>query len=420
MSTADAPVREGERLDYMDILRGFAVLAIFAVNIKAMAMPFGYYMNPTIWPGEHDALIANLQAYIIDNKWRTNFTALFGAGLVLISMKADAAGAKSLGRILLRNSWLLVFGLIHLILIWHGDILTIYALSAYIALWFRNLSARVLGWCMAGMLTLGVVWASLAGMAPAFIPEMAAEMSGMFWGTDPEAVNAEIAAYSGGIGSHIETRLSGAVEFIGFYFFLGGFAPLTIGIMLAGMWLFKLGFYKGEWSAGNYLLLAVIGLALAWGLEALRQDYMEQEGWTFEAASMYMPVWNISGLAGAFGYAALVGWFYRIGVSFPPVAAAGRMAFTNYIACSLIGTTIFYGHAGGLFGQATLAQLMMIVAATWLAILIWSPIWLKYFHFGPLEWVWRSLTYWQVQPFRKARPVREEEEPDMDDEAVPE
>ncbi|NHK26872.1 DUF418 domain-containing protein [Parvularcula flava] len=415
MATADTPVREGDRLDYLDVLRGFAVLAIFAVNIKGMAAPFAYYMNASLWPGEYDLLVAEIQAFIIDNKWRTNFTALFGAGLVLISMKADAAGAKGTGRILLRNSWLLLFGVIHLLLIWMGDILTVYALTGFVAIWFRNLSGRTLGWCTLGIMIVALAWTSMFGVGPAFVPELGAEVSAIMWGSDPAVLDAETATYLGGVGGHIQNRLHSAFDYLVMYGLVGGQFLLTLSIMLAGMWLFKIGFYKGAWSGGNYLLLAIIGLALAWGLEALHANAMASSGWSFETFSIYTPVATIAGLVGAFGYAALVGFLLKIGLKLRPVAAAGRMAFTNYISCSLIGTTIFYGHAGGLFGQVTNLQLMGIVGVTWLAILIWSPIWLKHFHFGPLEWLWRSLTYWQVQPFR--RKARDEAPPERTESA---
>ena len=405
MAQMDAPVREGDRLDYLDILRGFAVLAIFAVNIKAMAAPFAFYSNASLWPGDYDQLVAQVQAFLIDDKWRTNFTALFGAGLVLIGMKAEASGVRGRGRILLRNSWLMIFGAIHLLLIWGGDILFAYALAGFLVLWFRNLSATIIGWVMLGLLLLSTVWVSGFGVMPALVPEVGAEVSGFLWGTNPDITAAELETYRGGVAGHLGDRWASAIMYIGLYYVMGGHLLQTIAIMLAGMWLFKIGFFRGAWSAGNYLMLAISALALSFGLEAMRQDYLARTDWSFEAYCFYTPVAEIAGYAGAFGYAALVGFFYRLGIRFPPVAAAGRMAFTNYIACSLSGTTVFYGHAGGLFGYLTLLQLMAIVAGVWLAILVWSPVWLRFLHFGPLEWLWRSLTYWKLQPLRRRAPT---------------
>ena len=121
-----------------------------------------------------------------------------------------------------------------------------------------------------------------------------------------------------------------------------------------------------------------------------------------------MWVGGIEGLLGAIGYAGLVNLFVRLGGALRPVSAAGRMAFTHYIACSLIGTTLAYGHAGGRLGEVTLAQAMIVVGITWLGMLIVSPLWLAVFRFGPLEWLWRSLTYGKVQPFMRSRGARRE------------
>jgi len=90
------------------------------------------------------------------------------------------------------------------------------------------------------------------------------------------------------------------------------------------------------------------------------------------------------------------------------LAAAGRMAFSNYIAQSLICTTLFYGYGFGLFGRLDYAEQLLVVAAVWAAQLAWSPWWLARFHFGPAEWAWRSLTYWRRQPFRRRSPERSE------------
>ncbi len=397
MTTVDAPVRKEDRLNYMDVLRGFAVMAIFIVNIKAMAAPFAFYSNATLWTGDNDQLIATIQSFLVDNKWRTNFTALFGAGLVLITAKSMEAGADASTRLRKRLFWLLIFGLFHLLFIWLGDILTIYALTGFLAMMFRNKSAASLAVWAFACLILGGIWSSGMTMSMPFIPDMGPT----FWGTNPEILKLEMDANLGGIIEQTLWRLQSSFGMILFFFVLGGFWLLTLGIMLAGMALFKAGFLKGEWSALSYLILAVIALGTSWGLEYYRHEVIEEAGWTFESYSFQAPAMTLAGLLGGFGYASLVGLLLKSGLRFSPVAAVGRMAFTNYIACSLIGTTIAYGHAGAQFGSLTLQQLMLIVGGTFVAMLIWSPLWLAVFRFGPIEWLWRSLTYGKLQPFLK-------------------
>ena len=156
--TMDAPVQAENRIDYMDVLRGFAVMAIFAVNIKVMFQPYPFYMNPTLWSGPNDGEIATILAYVIDHKWRTIFTALFGAGLVLVFDKAEAAGGNGMARLKSRLTWLLVFGLIHLFAIWYGDILTYYAVAGFIALMFiRKDAAAQFKWALL-FLAIGFGW----------------------------------------------------------------------------------------------------------------------------------------------------------------------------------------------------------------------------------------------------------------------
>ena len=390
-----------QRIVLLDVLRGFAVMAIFIVNIKAMIAPFSFYSNPTLWTGEHDQTIAVMQSFLVDNKWRTLFTALFGAGLVLISAKSDAADANATARLYRRNFFLLMFGLIHLLLIWSGDILTIYSLAGFIAILFRNKSAKALTIWAICLFVISYLRATLFSIGPLFDETLSQELSAEFWGTDPALTKEVIATFLGPITGHIDARLIGAKGFILFYGLMGGFIAMTLAIMIAGMALFKSGFLQGRLALSRYLPIAIIGLGTAWGLEYFRYQYLVGSGWAFEASMLMNGISFLSGPIASFGYAALLGVLMHMGIKFSAVGAVGRMAFTNYIASSLIGTTIAYGHGFGQFGSLTLAQGMMICGASFVAMLIWSPIWLSMFRFGPLEWLWRSLTYGKLQKFRK-------------------
>lgn len=401
----DAPVGERERLDYLDILRGLAVLAIFVVNIKAMLAPFPYYMNATLWPGEFDMTVAAVQAFLVEDKWRTIFTALFGAGLALIAERSAARGAGSLGLLSRRLFFLLVFGLFHLVCIWGGDILFAYAASGFLAMWFRRASAKTLMRWSIGCLAIAMVWNTAFSIAPAAIPEVRAEIEPILWGSDPVALQTEFEKMLGGVGDQLNARLSSAKEYILMYFLAGGFWLTTLGVMLAGMWGYRTGFLIGRASSRTYVLAAIGGLGTAAVLDAIRWTVINQYDWDFAAFSYAQILNQLDGFAGAIGYAGLVGWLVRSGWTPKAVTATGRMAFTNYIACSLIGTTIANGHGFGLFGSLTNLQLMLIVFAVWAAILIWSPLWLARFRFGPLEWLWRSLTYGKLQTFRKQAAV---------------
>ena len=398
--TATGPVTSDERIGYLDILRGFAVMAIFVVNIKAMTMPFPYYMNPSAWASETDRAIAIAQKFLIDDKWRTIFTALYGAGLAMIAERLAERG-QGLRILWARNAWLLVFGLIHLLLIWQGDILTFYALAGFLAVLFVRMGTVKLYVSGAILLALGWLWMSFFSLGPVFDEDLAGKLGGLFWEPTSETAAAEVAAYRGGIDEHIAQRASGAVGYVIFYFLMGGQWLGTLGLMVMGMALFRSGFLTGRTPAWAAALLAVAGLGASWGMEAWQVERIAASGYAYEVYSLTVPLSILDGWAGALGYAALVSLFVGWGLKFGAVAALGRMAFTNYIACSLIGTTLGGGHAVGWFGEVGLTTLMIVVALGWIAMLIWSSLWLKTFRFGPLEWLWRSLTYGKVQPFRR-------------------
>ncbi len=401
MSNIDAPVSERERLDYLDILRGFAVLAIFVVNIKAMFQPFPFYGNATLWAGEYDKTVAAFQAFLVEDKWRTIFTALFGAGLALIAEKASARGVGSLGLITRRLFFLLIFGVIHLILMWMGDILTIYALTGFLAMWFRNAAAKTLRVWFIICLIIAFVWNGAFAIMPAEIPEVRAEVEPMLWGTDPGYIEEATQTALSGVGAQIASRIDQAGEFMLMYFLFGGFWLQTLAIMLAGMWAYRTGYLAGKASLSTYVKAGVIGAVIAIAIDTTRWLTLEGQGWTFDAFSWTQPLNMLDGYAGAVAWSGVIGALVKLGWSARAFGAAGRMAFSNYIACTLVGTTLAGGHGAGLFGSVTNLQLMGIVLATWIAILIWSPLWLARYRFGPLEWLWRSLTYGRLQPLRR-------------------
>ena len=398
MANADAPVTAPDRYDSLDLLRGFAVMAIFAVNVRNMLGPMNTLFDPRYFTGPYDLTIDRVLQYAVDGKWIATFAVLFGAGLALLAAKAEAAGTDPRARIVRRQGWLVTFGLAHMVLIWPGDVLTTYGIVGFLAMLFvRRRSGTVLLWAV---LSLGATLA-LYGMLSAlfaFAPDemdMSAEFAAML--TEEEA------ALRGGVADQLAWRATYAAQAVGNVFLAG---PMVLGYMLTGILLFRSGFLLARWRPLAYLATAALCLGAAWTIDTLRIQAMgvwdaRFEGDYVTAFFSWFWIGGTEGLLGAIGYAALVNLAVRLGLRLRPVSAAGRMAFTNYIACSLIGTTLAYGHAGGLLGQVTLLQAQGLVAATWLGMLVWSPLWLSAFRFGPLEWLWRSLTYGAAQPLRR-------------------
>jgi uncharacterized protein len=176
------------------------------------------------------------------------------------------------------------------------------------------------------------------------------------------------------------------------------------GMMLLGMALYKTGFLDGRGSVRAYAITAAVciplGLALAWvGVESLERVRYAMPERTFADN------WNYLGaIFASVGYAAAIILAVKLDLfraARRALAAVGRMAFTNYIAQSIIGAVII-GWAFGFAGRLDYAQQLVVVAAIWVLQLVVSPIWLRHFHFGPAEWLWRSLTYGRMQPMRRA------------------
>lgn len=394
------PVATSDRIVFLDTLRGIAVMAIFIVNIKAMVMPFAYYMNPSLWTSELDQWIAIVQKFLIDDKWRTIFTALYGAGLAMMWERLDA---RDLGRGILfkRSAWLVVFGAIHLFGLWGGDILLIYGATGLLAVLFVRVGTVKLCIVAVVLLIIGTAWESLFSAGPVFDAELRAELKPMFWEPTEEGIKAEIARQNGPLVDRLANRIAEGRDFLLFSFLLGGMLPVTLGLMLGGMVLYRTGLLRGEWPLTKTVPLAIVLLGAAWSLDLMQVAALKAADYDFDVYSLNHWKAALDGFLGGFGYCCLVSAIVGASARQSALAAVGRMAFSNYIACTLIGTTLAVGHGFDLYAQVSLSSLMLVVVTTLIAMLVWSSAWLNRFRFGPLEWVWRSLLYGRRQPMRR-------------------
>jgi len=176
-------------------------------------------------------------------------------------------------------------------------------------------------------------------------------------------------------------------------------------MMLLGMGLLKFGVLSGARPRRFYTIMALVGFCA--GIPINVWMALHDAAHDFDPAQMFVgwAAYDAGRMAVALGHIALVMLFVRSGVLrglASRLAAVGQMALTNYLATSLICTTIFEGYGFGLFARLQRAELLIVVAPIWAAQLLWSRPWLRHFRFGPMEWVWRSLTYWRLQPMRLA------------------
>lgn len=404
-----------DRISGLDVTRGFAVMGILAMNIVAFSMPENAYINPIVWGGDSgiDLWTWATGFVLFDSKMRGLFSIMFGASTLLVIQSAAAAARNPARAHYARMAVLAVFGLIHFYLIWYGDILFLYAMIGMILYAFRNVGVKALaGWGIALNLLSAIVWGGgmamlMMGASPSASPQLAEDYASFTaeFGPNSSMSNQDIALHRSGFIDIAEHKLAEELAYPFFGLFIYG--PDTLGLMMIGMALFKSGLLRGEWSLDRLakwrnicLAIGITGnlLLLWWQLSADLEPALVL-GSTFGFSVPFDVTMSV-------GYAALfMGLAQRFAASdfIQRVGAAGRAAFTNYLGTSLLMTFIFYGWGLGQYGHWSRAAVYIPVVFAWAIMLLWSKPWLERFHYGPLEWLWRSLSRGQLQQMRKSQ-----------------
>jgi uncharacterized protein len=401
------PAADRERIVPLDALRGFALLGILVMNIQAFAMPDAAYMNPTAYGDLSGAnfVVWLLSHVLFDQKFMTIFSMLFGAGILLMTERAESRLGRSAALHYRRMGVLLVFGLLHAYLLWYGDILYSYALCGMVAYLFRRFREWLL--IVLGLAAIAIPSAAslLFGWSIQFwSPEESQEFMKEMWRPTAEMIADQIAAHTSGYWTEIVHRAPTVVMFQSFVFllFVAGRAG---GLMLVGMGLFKLGFFNATRSAITYVQM--IAVALFVGIPAIVYGAYRNfgAGWDVAYSFFYGMQFNYwASMVVSLGWIGTVMLVCKTGTAnwlTGRLAAVGQMALTNYLMHTLICTTLFYGRGFGLYGHVERVGQIAIVFAIWIFQLAISPVWLRHFHFGPAEWLWRRLTYLDRQPFRR-------------------
>jgi uncharacterized protein len=416
-ATPDQPIRGAERLVTLDLIRGLAVLGILFANITAFGQPYmAYFWPPALADPATagDKLVWLFQAIFVDNKFRGLFSLLFGAGIYLFMDRAWARGRGSELQFR-RLAILLVFGLVHYFLIWRGDILTVYAVSGMLALFMLHWSARkqlVIGLVLYAFGLLAMITMMGSNLAAASSPEIAAQLDDATRAQLAQAprdalegAREEVVLYREGSYPEIiaKTVTEDAGQLVQEVLLV---VPTeTLALVLIGMALFRMGLFSGgmdrarmrRWGWTGVIFGALVTVPIA--LVPYRADFP-----FFLTMFVFNGLLRVGQLPMVLGLAALLalwapgaaqGW---LGSRF---AAAGRMAFSNYLGTSVLMMLVFHGWALGFFGEFNRVELFGLVAATWVLMLAWSKPWLERFRYGPLEWLWRCLTYGKLFPLRR-------------------
>ncbi len=396
-----SPVRGRERIPALDVLRGVAILGILVVNVELFRGPEFFLafagLGDITGP---DAVLSFLISAFAEGKFITSLAFLFGLGFTLQGIRAGERG-RSPNRLLARRMAVLaLFGTVHAIFVWSGDILLTYALIGFVFLLFYRRCPRTL-----------LVWAALAIALPFALTLLLAALTLLtlaVGGGGPEAAEAQAAqleffqnfaaaseaAYtSGSYPEMVAQRLRELAFLLPIGAFLYG--PTVLAMMLLGASVARSG-WTADLAAHRRGIrrAAIVGLGAGLPLNLLYALTTWVDSPDGSVAVLGLPVFILGAPVLAVGYMAAVALLVErfAGASlWRPLSAVGRLALTNYLMQSVIMTAIFYGLA--LYGSASLAAALLVAAAVIAFQLIYSPIYLRRFSYGPMEWLWRRTTY---------------------------
>jgi uncharacterized protein len=386
-----SPARE--RIATVDILRGLALFGILVVNITTFRSPNSH------WQG-FDGVVDNLIVVLFQGKFLSLYSFLFGLSFALFMRKSTDRSALWL--FAWRSALLLLFGVIHYVFLWDGDILMEYAIAAFLLLPFARPTARtILRWGVglyAAYAALLVVVVVVAASRPQ--PQAAAAAAAS---ADPSVMPPAL-QQAGQYLQLAQWRAGHVGDFLGEH--------IAASIFLLGI--FLLGIYAGrenivaDPAAHATLLKRVVAWGLPVGLACnivLAVAGPIQQGLPAAPRAAAVLAISLGPITLALAYAAGAAWLASRARWLMPLAAPGRMSLTNYLMQSLILTTLFYRYGLDWFDRVgPLAGLALAVVIYAVQVVV-SNWWLRYFRFGPVEWVWRSLTYRRAQPVRTDRAV---------------
>ena len=422
------PVPQSERISSLDVLRGFALLGILLMNIVAFGLYFSAYDDPTVTGG---ATGPNLAVWVVmhvlaEGKMRCLFSMVFGASMVLLTSRLERSVPEATADIYYRRIlWLLLFGIADAYLLWGGDILYPYALCGLVIYPFRRHRPSHL-FAIGGVLVLGIAGFNMyqgfdqqRTIATAQAAERA-EKEGKkltdaqkeakkkweemreFMRPTAEAIEKNNRDWRGNFFQVLGARARGVSRWHATPYY----SPWNWDVwsmMFIGMGLYKLGVFSASRSYKFYAVLAALGYCIGVPINSYTAWLLVKSHFDLTVHTFTFTTYDIGRLSVALAHMSLIMMFCKSGLLHwltSRLGAIGQMAFSNYVFHSVVCDLVFCGFGFGLYGKLQRYQLYYVVAGIWIFQLIASPIWLRYYRMGPLEWCWRSLTYWKRQPIR--------------------
>ena len=380
-----APISPSERIQSLDVLRGFAVFGILSVNMASFRSPafIPGYLPPSGMTLDQAA--AFLVKFLAEDKFYTLFSLLFGIGFSVQMSRAEATGRSLLSFYPRRLLVLFLFGVLHGLLLWDGDILKLYAMLGCVLLWFRQ---RRLSRLLA---TAAVFFALSAVLLALPFDRWATTYTGIDLVAQARAVYTS-ASYS----VVLAHRVRQFPEALGYTFYQQG--PSVFALFLLGLWVGRQRIFENIAVHGSWLR-RVFWIGLALGLPA-NLAFAVTDNLVLSSVAV-----TVGAPALSFCYASgltLLVRSPRWQTWLAPLANVGRMALSNYILQSIVCTTVFYGYGCGLYEKVGAFGGLLLTATIFLVQMRLSGWWLQRFNFGPLEGLWRATTYGQWQPLRRS------------------
>lgn len=433
-----APVSQSERIVLIDSLRGIALLGILMMNIPFFAIPDPASYNPYVLNeiGTINGKTWYFIEWFLEGSQRAIFSILFGAGILLFisRLQKRTDGMLPAEYFVRRQLWLLVFGLINaFVLLWPGDILFEYAICGIIAFAFHKLSVKNLliaagvslllmtarenrdFYHQKNIIAKGEAIARLDTTKVKLTDQQQEDLGALTSFKNRSTKESRLKEteknqrqvrgnYASVYQNLSDSSVSLEIQF-GYY----GLWDVLV-FMFIGMAFFKSGILTGNAPAKVYWWLFIAGLGSGLIISYFRLMPLLHYNYNrFDIVKniplQYYEISRTLRSLGIFGLIMLMyksGWFKWLFALTRPV---GQMAFTNYLMQSFICGLFFYGIGFGMYGKLQRYEIYYVVAVVWIIEIIWSHIWLRYFRFGPMEWAWRSLTYWKMQPFKKQKKV---------------
>lgn len=428
INTSFAPLKSADRILSLDIMRGIVLFGVLLMNINGMGLT-GAYGDPTVSGG---AAGWNLITWITTNllfegTMRALFSLLFGVGMFIFldRLEKKGAGIAAANIYFRRLMWLLVFGLIHgYLLLWTGEILYQYALMGFLVFSFRSLAPKKLILIAIFLFSVGALWeyadyrnkvkfVEKVALAKSYKSE-GKELTKELKEADEKWEKRELKRSPEGVEEYNVNMRKGYLDVVAFLApenqHYNEHSPYRydlwdiLSMMLLGIALYKWNILSAEKSYKFYGIMAAIGYLIGLSINYYEIQSILGSDFSLLSFSKANITYDLGRVPVAIGHVGLIMLFCKSPVLKwlkSSLAAVGKMALTNYVMHSVFAMFIFTGAGFGLFGTFQRFELLYIVFAIWIFQLIFSTIWLKYYQYGPLEWIWRNLSYLKKHPLKK-------------------